>query len=47
LLPRRNRGIAACELYADTDDLEAELLGRVEGATGKRGNTIVAFAFGL
>ena len=39
--------IAACELYADTDDLEAELLARVEGATGKRGNTIVAFAFGL
>lgn len=39
--------IAACELHADTDDLEAELLACVEGATGKRGNTIVAFAFGL
>ena len=36
--------IAACELHADTDDLEAELLARVEDATGKRGDTIVAFA---
>jgi Fe-S-cluster containining protein len=35
--------IAACELHADTDELEAELLARVESATGKRGNTIVAF----
>jgi Fe-S-cluster containining protein len=35
--------IAACELHADTDGLEAELLARVESATGKRGNTIVAF----
>jgi Fe-S-cluster containining protein len=38
--------IAACELCAETDDLEAELLARVEGATGKSGNTIVAFALG-
>jgi hypothetical protein len=36
--------IAACELHADTDDLEAELLSRAEDAMGKRGNTIVAFA---
>jgi Fe-S-cluster containining protein len=36
--------IAACELYADTDDLEAQLLARLEHATGKRGDTIVAFA---
>jgi Fe-S-cluster containining protein len=39
--------IAACELHAYTDDLEAELLARVEDETGKRGNTIVAFALGL
>jgi Fe-S-cluster containining protein len=39
--------IAACELRTDTDELEAQLLRRVERATGKRGNTIVAFALGL
>jgi len=39
--------IAACELRADTDELEAKLLKRLERATGKRGNTIVAFALGL
>jgi Fe-S-cluster containining protein len=39
--------IAACELRADTDDLEAQLLRRVERATGCRGNTVVAFALGL
>ncbi|MGZ4831692.1 MAG: YkgJ family cysteine cluster protein [Terriglobales bacterium] len=38
--------IAACKLQADTDYLEAELLARVESATGKRGDTIVAFALG-
>jgi Fe-S-cluster containining protein len=37
--------IAACELHAGTDDFEAELLSRAEDATGKRGNTIVVFAF--
>jgi len=36
--------VAGCELRADTDDLEATLLARVEGAVGKSGNTIVAFA---
>ncbi|MGI9101656.1 MAG: YkgJ family cysteine cluster protein [Terriglobales bacterium] len=38
--------IAACTLQADTDDQEAELLARVERATGKRGDTLVAFALG-
>lgn len=38
--------IAACELHADTDQLETNLLNRLERATGKRGNTIVAFALG-
>jgi Fe-S-cluster containining protein len=38
--------IAACELHADTDQLETKLLNRLERATGKRGNTIVAFALG-
>lgn len=39
--------IAACELHLDTGDIEAALLSRVEAATGKRGDTIVAFALGL
>jgi Fe-S-cluster containining protein len=38
--------VAACEFHADTDDLEAKLLARAEAATGKSGNTIVAFALG-
>lgn len=38
--------IAACELHMDTDDVEAALLARVEAVTGKRGDTIVAFALG-
>jgi Fe-S-cluster containining protein len=38
--------IAACELRADTDDLEAELLARAEAAMGKYGDTIVAFVLG-
>ena len=38
--------IAACELHLDGEKLEAELLARVEGATGKRGNTVVAFVLG-
>jgi Fe-S-cluster containining protein len=41
------RQIAACELHADTGELEARLLRRLERATGKRGDTIVAFALGL
>lgn len=36
--------IAECELHADTDKLETELLKRLERTTGKHGNTIVAFA---
>lgn len=39
--------IAACELHADADELEAKLLKHLERTTGKRGNTIVAFALGL
>jgi Fe-S-cluster containining protein len=39
--------IAACELHVDTDELEAPLLRRLEQTTGKRGNTVVAFALGL
>jgi Fe-S-cluster containining protein len=35
--------IAACELKADPDDLEAALLALLEKSTGKRGNTIIAF----
>ena len=38
--------IAACELHADTDQLEAKLLERLERTTGRRGNTIVAFRTG-
>jgi Fe-S-cluster containining protein len=38
--------IAACELHADVDQLETKLLKRLERTTGKRGNTIVAFALG-
>lgn len=36
--------IAACEMRIQTDDLEAELNTQVESATGRHGNTIVAFA---
>jgi Fe-S-cluster containining protein len=35
--------IAACEMNPDPDNLEAKLLKRLEGSTGVRGNTIVAF----
>jgi Fe-S-cluster containining protein len=35
--------IAACELKADPDDLEAALLAELEKSTGKRGNTIIVF----
>jgi hypothetical protein len=38
--------IAACELHADTDQLETKLLKRLQRSTGRRGNTIVAFALG-
>lgn len=39
--------IAECELHAETDELETEILKRLERATGKHGSTIVAFALGL
>ena len=35
--------IAACEMKPDPDDLESALLKKLEGSTGTRGNTIVAF----
>jgi Fe-S-cluster containining protein len=35
--------IAACEMVVDPDDLEAELLRKVEKMSGRRGQTIVAF----
>ncbi len=35
--------IAACEMVADPDDLEAKLLAKVEKTHGLRGRTIVAF----
>jgi Fe-S-cluster containining protein len=37
--------IAACELTADSDDLESRLLAELEKSTGKHGNTIIAFCF--
>jgi Fe-S-cluster containining protein len=36
--------IAACEVQLDIEDLESELLDELEGTTGARGRTIVAFA---
>jgi Fe-S-cluster containining protein len=36
--------IAACEMVPDPDDLESELLQKLERETGATGNTIVAFA---
>ena len=36
--------IAACEMVADPDDLEAKLLAKVEKTKGQSGRTIVAFA---
>ena len=35
--------IAACEMVVDPDDLESNLLGKLERARGPRGRTIVAF----
>jgi Fe-S-cluster containining protein len=35
--------IAACEMVVDPDDMEAELLGKVEKTRGPRAQTIVAF----
>jgi Fe-S-cluster containining protein len=39
-----NDQIAACEVEADVEDLEAALLNELEQSTGARGQTIVAFA---
>ena len=36
--------IAACEMEVDPDDLEGNLLKKVEARTGVRGQTIIAFA---
>jgi len=38
-----DKEIAACEMKPDPDDLESDLLEKVESATGIRGNTIIAF----
>jgi Fe-S-cluster containining protein len=35
--------IAACEMFVDSDDLEAKLLEKLEKTRGPRGQTIVAF----
>jgi len=35
--------IAACEMIPDPEDLESRLVEQVETATGRRGNTIIAF----
>jgi len=35
--------IAACEMIPDPDDLESQLLKKVENGTGSAGNTIVAY----
>ncbi|MBI3477401.1 MAG: YkgJ family cysteine cluster protein [Acidobacteria bacterium] len=39
-----DKEIAACEMIPDPDDLEADLLRKLEKKTGARGETIVAFA---
>ena len=39
--------IAACEMVVDTDDLESELVSKVEKAGGTRGRTIVAWGVGV
>lgn len=38
--------IAVCEMVVDTDDVESELVRKVERAGGPRGRTIVAWALG-
>jgi len=35
--------IAGCEMVADPDDLESQLLVELEETTGKQGKTIIAF----
>jgi len=41
---RSEQEIAGCEMIPDPDDLESRLLHEVEEGTGRRGDTIVAFA---
>jgi len=36
--------IAACEMLPDPENLESRLIEQVENATGRRGNTIIAFS---
>jgi len=38
-----DKEIAACEMIPDPDDLEDQLLEKVEKSTGRRGDTIIAF----
>jgi len=38
-----DKEIAACEMKPDPDDLESELLKKLEESSGARGNTIIAF----
>ena len=38
--------IAACEMKPDPDDLESRLLKDFEKKSGRKGNTIIAFALG-
>lgn len=35
--------IAACEMIPDPDDLESQLVEKIEKGSGRRGNTIIAF----
>jgi Fe-S-cluster containining protein len=42
-----DKQIAACEMEIDPDGVEATLLGELDRTTGRRGQTIVAFAVGL
>jgi Fe-S-cluster containining protein len=42
-----DKEIAACEMIPDPDDLEAQLLEKVEKSIGLRGETIIAFCLAL
>jgi hypothetical protein len=39
-----DKEIAACEMVPDPEELEPRLLEQVEKNSGRRGNTIIAFA---
>lgn len=41
-----DKEIAACEMVADPDGLEAQILEKVERSTGQKGETIIAFCLG-